>query len=42
MEREQHDSGVIELATASLATQGQDIPVESESDGYRLFGLVED
>lgn len=42
MEREHHDAGVIELATASLATRGQDIPVESEADGYRLTGLLED
>lgn len=40
MERDNHDA-VIDLGTASLATRGQDIPVDQESDGYRLMGLFE-
>ncbi|HLT00908.1 MAG TPA: hypothetical protein VK001_01970 [Geminicoccaceae bacterium] len=41
MERNIHDTAVIDLGTASLATRGQDIVAEPESDGYRLFGMLE-
>jgi hypothetical protein len=42
MERTPCDAGVIELAVASSATRGQDIPVKPESEGFRLMGLIED
>lgn len=43
MERELHETDVIELGTASVDTKGQPIPTPlRESSGYVFLGLLED
>ena len=41
MEREHNDTGLIELGTASTATQGQPILAVPEASGYRFSGLLD-
>lgn len=42
MERESHETGLIELGTASTDTLGQLIPNVPERMGYLPFGLFDD